>query len=236
MQLPVEAQLKDFYDVWGSDLTYPHMAIPWTWAFSTPFSWTKLIASHFGGTKQGMAISWPGHITDDGGIRWQFHHVIDIVPTILEATGIPAPEVVDGLEQKPIEGVSMVYTFDKKNANAPSTHKTQYFEMAGDHAIYHDGWIASTKVVEAPWNNSGAAQTDPAGYPWELYNMGNDWTQYEDVAAQNPREAQGNGGAVLERSGEDTRSCRWMPRSSPASSRRARTSRPAAACSPTRVR
>jgi len=186
VHLPVEAQLKDFYDVWGSDLTYPHMAIPWTWAFSTPFSWTKMIASHFGGTKQGMAISWPGHIDDEGGIRWQFHHVIDIVPTILEAAGIPAPKVVDGLEQKPIEGVSMVYTFDKQNANAPSTHKTQYFEMVGDHAIYHDGWIASSKVVSPPWDNSGAAQPDPAGYPWELYNMGNDWTQYTDVAAQYP--------------------------------------------------
>ncbi len=186
VHVPVEAQLKDFYEVWGSDLTYPHMAVPWTWAFSTPFSWTKLIASHFGGTKQGMAISWPGHIEDEGGIRWQFHHVIDIVPTILEATGIPAPKVVDGLEQKPIEGVSMVYTFGKENADAPSTHKTQYFEVTGDHAIYHDGWIASSKVVDPPWNSSGAAPTDPAGYPWELYNMGNDWTQYEDVAAKYP--------------------------------------------------
>ena len=202
VQLPVEAQLKDFYDVWGSDLTYPHMAIPWTWAFDTPFSWTKMIASHFGGTKQGMAISWPKVIKDKGGIRWQFHHVIDIVPTILEATGIPAPKVVDGLEQKPIEGVSMVYTFDKKNANAPSTHKTQYFEMVGDHAIYHDGWIASSKVVSPPWDNSGAAQPDPAGYPWELYDMGNDWTQYEDVAAKYPEKTQGDGGPVLDRGGE----------------------------------
>src|SRR5271157_2513502 len=187
VELPVEAQLKDFYDVWGSDLTYPHMAIPWSWSFDTPFSWTKLVASHFGGTKQGMAISWPNRIKDRGGIRWQFHHVIDIVPTILEAAGIAQPTIVDGLEQKPIEGVSMVYTFDKKNENAPSTHKTQYFEVAGDHAIYHDGWIASSKVVEAPWNNSGAAQTDPAGYPWELYDMRKDWTQFEDVAAKYPQ-------------------------------------------------
>jgi hypothetical protein len=104
----------------------------------------------------------------------------------LEATGIPQPDVVDGLQQKPIEGVSMVYTFDKQNANAPSTHKTQYFEVAGDHAIYHDGWIASSKVVVPPWDNSGAAPADPAGYPWELYDMGKDWTQYEDVAAKYP--------------------------------------------------
>ena len=186
VEVPVEAQLAKFYDVWGTDMTYPHMAIPWTWAFDTPFSWTKMIASHFGGTKQGMAISWPGHIDDVGGIRWQFHHVIDVVPTILEATGIPAPKVVDGIEQKPIEGVSMVYTFDKMNANAPSTHKTQYFEMVGDHAIYHDGWIASSKVISPPWDNSGAAQPDPAGYPWELYDLTKDWTQYEDVAAKYP--------------------------------------------------
>jgi arylsulfatase A-like enzyme len=184
--VPVEVQLEKFYDAWGSDMTYPHMAIPWTWAFGTPFSWTKLVASHFGGTKQGMAISWPARIQDKGGIRWQFHHVIDIVPTLLEAAGIPAPEIVDGLEQKPIEGVSMVYSFDKENEDAPSTHKTQYFEVAGDHAIYHDGWIASSKVVQAPWDNSGSAQPDPAGYPWELYDMTKDWTQYEDLADKYP--------------------------------------------------
>ena len=104
------------YEDWGSDKTYPHMAVGWTWAFDTPFKWTKQVASHFGGTRQGMAISWPGHITDAGGIRTQFHHVIDIVPTILEATGIKAPEIVNGIPQKPIEGVSMAYTFDKANA------------------------------------------------------------------------------------------------------------------------
>ena len=109
------------------------------------------MASHFGGTRQGLAISWPGHITDVGGIRTQFHHVIDIVPTILEATGIKAPEMVNGIKQKPIEGVSMAYTFDKANANAPSKHDTQYFEMVGNRAIYHDGWIAATTPPAAPW-------------------------------------------------------------------------------------
>jgi arylsulfatase len=187
VHLPVEDQLKYFYDVWGSDRTYPHMAIGWAWALDTPFTWTKLIASHFGGTRQGMAISWPRAIKDKGGIRWQFHHVVDIVPTILEASGIKAPKSVDGIPQKPIEGVSMVYTFDKTNENAPSTHKTQYFEVAGDHAIYHDGWIASSKVVVAPWDNSGAAPLDPAGYPWELYDLRNDWTQADDVAAKYPQ-------------------------------------------------
>ncbi len=182
---PVEAQLKYFYDVWGSDKTYNHMAVPWAWAFDTPFSWTKQIASHFGGTKQGMAISWSKVITDKGGIRNQFHHVIDVVPTILDATGIPAPEVVDGIKQAPIEGVSMLYTFDAKNANAPSTHKTQYFEMMGDRAMYHDGWMASTKVMRAPWDVTSPPK-DPLGFPWELYDLNKDWTQFEDVAAKYP--------------------------------------------------
>jgi arylsulfatase A-like enzyme len=104
ISIPVEDQLKYFYDIWGSDKTYPHMAVPWTWAFDTPFSWTKQIASHFGGVHQGMAISWPRVIKDKGGIRSQFTHVIDIVPTILEATGIRAPDVVDGIPQKPSKG------------------------------------------------------------------------------------------------------------------------------------
>jgi arylsulfatase len=186
VDVPVDVQLKEFYDVWGSDQTYNHMAVPWAWAFDTPFSWTKQVASHFGGVRQGMAISWPKVITDKGSIRHQFHHVIDIVPTILEATGIRAPEVVDGIKQSPIEGVSMMYTFDAKNANAPSTHTTQYFEMMGDHAIYHDGWIASTKVMRPPWDISGGLGLDPATYPWELYHVATDWTQTKDVAATHP--------------------------------------------------
>jgi arylsulfatase len=183
--LPVEAQMK-WYDAWGSDQTYPHMSVGWTWAFDTPFSWTKMVCSHFGGTRQGMAISWPRVIKDKGGIRHQFHHVIDIVPTILEAAGIARPAVVDGIPQTPIEGVSMLYTFDEKNADAPSTRKTQYFEMLGDHAIYHDGWILSTKVMRVPWDNSGKGHHDPASWPWELYDLSKDWTQYEDVAAKYP--------------------------------------------------
>ena len=116
VQVPVEDQLKYFYDVWGTDKTYNHMAVGWAWAFDTPFSWTKQIASHFGGVRQGMAISWPKVITDKGGVRNQFHHMIDIVPTILEATHIPEPKVVDGVKQSPIEGVSLMYTFDARNA------------------------------------------------------------------------------------------------------------------------
>ena len=179
----VEEQLKYFYDVWGTDRTYNHMSIGWAWAFDTPFSWTKQIASHFGGTRQGMAIKV---ITDKGGLRHQFHHVIDVVPTILEAAQIQQPTMVDGIKQSPIEGVSMTYTFDAKNANAPSTHTTQYFEMFADRAIYHDGWIAGTKVLRAPWVTVAKNLPGPLDYPWELYDLRNDWTQYEDVAAKYP--------------------------------------------------
>src|SRR6478752_3269451 len=187
VNVPVEDQLKFFYDVWGTDRTYNHMAVPWTWAFDTPFSWTKQVASHFGGTRQGMCVSWPGHIKDVGGIRNQFHHMIDIVPTLLEVCGIPAPEYVDGIKQAPIEGVSIAYTFDKANADAPSMHKTQYFEMMGDHAIYHDGWIASTKVIRPPWVLAGPPNLRPYNdMTWELYDLSKDWTQDNDVAAQHP--------------------------------------------------
>lgn len=187
VQVPVKDQLKYFYNVWGSDQTYNHMAVPWTWAFDTPFSWTKQIASHFGGVRQGMAISWPARIKDKGGIRWQFHHVIDIVPTILEATGIRAPQTVNGIRQKPIEGVSLAYTFDKASANAPSRHHTQYFEMMGDHAVYHDGWILSTKVLRPPWVVAGPVNQDPVNnVTWELYDLSKDWTQDNDIAAANP--------------------------------------------------
>jgi arylsulfatase A-like enzyme len=183
---PVDMQLKDFYDVWGSDKTYNHMAVGWAWAFDTPFSWTKQIASHFGGTKQGMAISWPKVITDKGGVRHQFHHVIDIVPTILEATKIKSPKTVDGIKQAPVEGVSMMYAFDKKNANVASKRKTQYFEMMGDRAMYHNGWMASTKVERAPWDVT-AVPKDPMSFQWELYDLRNDWTQAEDVAKKYPQ-------------------------------------------------
>ena len=179
--------MKYFYDAWGSDRTYNHMAVAWTWAFDTPFSWTKQIASHFGGTRQGICVSWPGHIKDTGGIRNQFHHVIDVAPTILEVCGIRQPEYVDGIKQRPIEGVSFAYTFDAANADAPSRHKTQYFEMMGDHAIYHEGWIASTKVIRPPWEVFGAANPDPLNNcTWELYDLSKDWTQDEDVAAKYP--------------------------------------------------
>jgi arylsulfatase len=186
VELPVAAQMK-FYDAWGTDRTYSHMAVPWAWAFDTPFKWTKQVPSFFGGTRQGMAISWPARITDKGGIRAQFHHVIDIVPTILEVAGIPAPVMVDGIGQKPIEGVSMAYSFDKAAADAPSPHHLQYFEMMGVQGLYSDGWMLSAVPVRAPWQLLGAAIQDPAsGYKLELYDVSHDWTQFTDVAAANP--------------------------------------------------
>ncbi|HEY9731932.1 MAG TPA: arylsulfatase [Drouetiella sp.] len=188
VDVPVQAQLKNFYDVWGTDRTYNHMSVAWSWAFDTPFAWTKQVASHFGGTRQGMCVSWPGHIKDAGMVRNQFHHLIDVEPTILEVCGIPAPEQVDGIKQKPIDGTSFAYTFDSANAKAPSHHKTQYFEMMGDHAIYHDGWIASTKVVRPPWVTMGKVNQDPFNNStWELYDLNKDWTQSVDVAAANPK-------------------------------------------------
>ncbi len=186
VNMPVDLQLK-YYNVLGSDLTTPHMSVAWSWAFDTPFKWTKQVASFFGGTRQGMCISWPGHIKDVGGIRTQFHHIIDIVPTILEAAGIQAPETVDGIKQAPIEGVSMAYTFDSANANAPSKRQTQYFEMFGNRALYHDGWIAATVPPQPPWLMGTAKMPDlMTGYKWELYNIADDYSENNDVAAQHP--------------------------------------------------
>ena len=185
LNLPVEEMLK-FYDAWGSDVTYPHMAVAWSWAFDTPFKWTKQVASHFGGTRQGMCISWPGHIKDIGSIRNQFHHMIDIVPTILEAAQINAPESVDGIQQKPLEGISMAYTFDAANAKAPSRRHTQYFEMFANRAIYHDGWVAATTPPEPPWLLGSKALPDVNDYKWELYNIDQDFSEYNDLAAKMP--------------------------------------------------
>ncbi len=188
--VPVDAQML-WYPFWGSDKTFPHFAAPWAWAMDTPFKWTKQVASHYGGTAQGVAMSWPGHINDAGGIRRQFHHLIDIVPTILEATGIPAPETINGVKQRAMDGVSMAYTWDKASGNAPSRHTTQYFEMLGNRAIYRDGWIAATSPATLPWELSTKPAPDViTGYQWELYNVGSlqtaDPTESNDLAATMP--------------------------------------------------
>jgi len=186
IDIPIEAQMK-YYDVWGSAATQPHMAVPWAFTFDSPFQWVKQIASHFGGTRQGMCIAWPARIKDAGGIRTQFHHMIDIVPTILEATGIPAPEMVNGIAQKPIQGVSMVYTWDKANVKAPSTRTTQYFEIFGNRAIYHDGWIACTTPPAPPWLMGTQEMPEVVnGYKWELYNINDDYSESNDLAAKMP--------------------------------------------------
>jgi len=184
--LPVETQMK-FYDVWGTEQTYNHMSAGWSWAFDTPFTWFKQNASKLGGIRQSMAVMWPNRIKDKGGLREQFMHVIDVVPTILEAAGIPAPDTVDGIKQKPIEGTSFVYTFDKENAKALSQHKVQYFEMMGQWALYDEGWLLSTKVNRAPWEAFGKANPDPLNNQvLELYNLTSDFSQSQNVAAQYP--------------------------------------------------
>jgi arylsulfatase A-like enzyme len=185
-ELPIPVQMK-FYDAWGSEHTYNHMSAGWSWAFDTPFPWFKQNASQLGGINQNMVVSWPARIKDAGGLRQQFVHVIDVVPTILEAAGLHAPEMVDGIRQSPIEGTSFVYTFDKSNANAPSRHRTQYFEMMGQWALYQDGWFLSTKVNRAPWQAFGPANPDPLNKQvLNLYNLNTDFNQTTDVAAQHP--------------------------------------------------
>jgi arylsulfatase len=190
---PTVAENMKFYDVWGTDQTYPHYAVGWAWAWDTPYQWTKEVASHFGGTRNGMAMAWPARIKDAGGIRYQFHHVIDILPTILEAAGLPEPVMVNGVAQKPIEGVSMAYSWDKANANAPSTRTTQYFEMFGSRAIYHDGWIASAPPIHSPWDLTLAKPPSDVmnDFRWELYNLNEDWTQANNLAAKMPDKLRG---------------------------------------------
>ncbi|MBP1873839.1 arylsulfatase [Ensifer adhaerens] len=184
--VPVKDQYL-WYEFWGSDRTFPHFSAGWAWAMGTPFKWVKQVPSHFGGTAQGMAMSWPGHIADAGGIRRQFHHFIDIVPTILQATGIQAPDTINGVLQRPFDGVSMTYTWDKANAEAPSARTTQYFEMLGNRAIYHDGWVAATTPATLPWELSSKTPPDViSGYKWELYNVEDDPTQFDDLSAKMP--------------------------------------------------
>jgi arylsulfatase A-like enzyme len=138
----------------------------------TPFQWTKQVASHFGGTRNGLCISWAKRITARGEIRSQFHHVIDIAPTILEAVGVQAPLILGGVTQMPMEGVSMAYTFE--DANAPTRHLTQYFEITANRGLYHDGWMASTTPLRPPWMVTGV-EPDPDDYPWELYHVAEDF-------------------------------------------------------------
>ena len=169
-------------DKWGDPDTFPHMAAGWAVAGNTPFMWTKQVASNFGGTRNPLVVSWPAGIKAKGEIRSQFQHVIDMAPTVLEAAGIPEPKTVNGVAQTPMEGVSMVYTFD--DAKAADRHKTQYFEIFGNRAIYHDGWVAAT-VHKAPWEASPRRKL--ADDVWELYNVNEDFSESTDLAASRTR-------------------------------------------------
>jgi arylsulfatase A-like enzyme len=187
VSVPVGVQMK-FYDVWGTEQTYNHMSAGWSWAFDTPFDWFKQNASRLGGINQNMVVSWPARIKDKGGFRQQFIHVIDVAPTILEATGISAPDTVDGIKQSPMEGTSFLYTFDKANERAASRHKIQYFEMMGQWALYNDGWLLSTEVNRAPWQAFGPANPDPLNnQTFQLYDLTKDFTQSQDIAAKYPQ-------------------------------------------------
>jgi arylsulfatase len=166
----------------GGPKHFNHFPAGWAWAMNTPFQWTKQIASHLGGVRNPLVISWPARIKDRGGVRSQFHHVIDIAPTIYEAVGIDFPDILNGVAQKPIEGISMVYTFD--SASAPDRRHTQYFEMFINRGIYHDGWWAASRV-NIPWEG-GAAAADPDTATWELYNLTDDFAQANDIAKKNP--------------------------------------------------
>lgn len=168
-------------DKWGGPETFPHMAAGWAVAFDSPFSWTKQVASDFGGTRNGAVIHWPKGIKAKGEIRSQFSHVIDIAPTILEAAGLPEPKSVNGTVQKPIEGTSMLYAFN--DGKAAERHTTQYFEMFGNRAIYHDGWFART-IHRAPWEvvNLPPLTSDV----WDLYHVKNDFSLTNNLAAEQP--------------------------------------------------
>ena len=175
-------QLLASLDDLGSPKTFNHFHAAWAWAVNTPFQWTKQIASHFGGTRDPLVIAWGDRIQEKGGLRTQFHHVIDVAPTILEAAGITTPTVVNGVKQQPIEGTSLVYTFD--NPTADSQRTTQYFEMFGNRAIYDRGWIAAARHGRLPWER--VSKTDFDQDRWELYNITDDFSEANDLANQNP--------------------------------------------------
>jgi arylsulfatase len=178
----ISSQLKHIDD-WGGPSTFPHFAVGWALAGDTPFQWTKQVASHFGGTRNPLVVHWPKGIKAKGELRSQFSHVIDIAPTVLEAVGLPQPAWVNGTKEYPMDGVSMVYSFD--DAAAKERHTTQYFEMFGNRAIYHDGWVAATRH-SIPW----LMVPDLPKFSedkWELYHVDEDFSQANDLAAQNPK-------------------------------------------------
>ena len=177
--------LLDHIDDFGTARCENHFNVGWAWALDSPFQWMKQVASHFGGTRNAIAISWPKKIKAAGELRTQFHHVIDIAPTIYEAAGIQAPEFVNGIKQMPIHGTSMTYSF--ASASSPSTHKTQYFEILGNRAMYHEGWIASCFHGRLPWIRLQGFEFDGPQEVWELYNVAEDFSQAVDLAKSEPK-------------------------------------------------
>jgi len=170
-------------DELGGPLHYNHFPVAWAWATNSPMQWTKRYASHFGGTRNGMVMSWPKGIKDVGGLREQFHHVIDLMPTIFEAAGVTPPAELNGIEQKPIDGISMAYTWD--NPETKASRQTFHFENFGNRAIYHEGWLACTTPKVFGWERP-PADLSPESFEWELYNLEEDFTQYNDVSAEFP--------------------------------------------------
>lgn len=183
----IEVPFDEVYkrrDELGGPKTFNHYPIGWAHAMDTPFQWTKQVASHFGGTRNGMVISWPKKIKDAGRVCSQFHHVIDITPTILEATGVPAPDSIDGVTQEPMDGVSLAYTWEDTKAKSKRT--TQYFEMFANRAIYDNGWVACTTPTTPPWVSVAEAVDVINGYDWELYNIEDDFSESENLAEKHP--------------------------------------------------
>lgn len=180
VQETLDMQLK-VIDKLGSEDAYNHFAAGWAIAGNTPFTWAKQVASNFGGTRNGMVMHWPAGIKSKNEVRSQFHHVVDVAPTVYEAAGVPAPKIVNGIAQRPIEGISMLYSVD--NAAAPDMRKTQYFEMIGNRAIYHEGWLAAT-IHKAPWE--AAPRRPLAEDVWELYNADEDFSLANNLADKNP--------------------------------------------------
>jgi arylsulfatase len=176
--------LLSMIDELGGPLGYNHYPVGWAHAMDAPMQWTKQVASHFGGSRNGMVISWPARIKDKGGLRQQFSHVIDIVPTIYEAAKITPPSSLNGTPQQPLDGTSLVYTFD--NAKSPTRHTTQYFELVGNRAIYKDGWMACTTPLRLPWVTVSGSEANPDDFKWELYNINEDFSQANDLAAKFP--------------------------------------------------